>query len=187
MSQRHSGFERKPRDLYETPAWVMDAVVDFIDVSGSIWEPSAGSGKMVSALQRHGFDVYGSDVETGHDFLKAERMPHDRIAAIVTNPPFVHATTFIEHALRLTRPVSGVVAMLLRTDFDHAKTRQHLFGQCDVFQLKLVLTKRIRWFENSTGSPSVNHAWFVWDWKHRGAPALAYAPASTAQTETALG
>jgi hypothetical protein len=44
-------------------------------------------------------------------------------------------------------PSMGKVAMLLRTDFDHAKGRQHLFGQCPIFAKKLVLTRRIVWFE----------------------------------------
>jgi hypothetical protein len=40
----------------------------------------------------------------------------------------------------------------------------------------VVLTKRIKWFEGSKGQPSFNHAWFIWDWKHEGAPTLAYGP-----------
>ena len=102
------------------------------------------------------------------------------VDAIITNPPYDLATEFIEHALRLTEPAAGVVAMLLRTDFDHAKGRAHLFGCCPAFAKKVVLTKRIVWFEPEPGekgkSPSFNHAWFVWDWRHEGAPALAYGP-----------
>ena len=49
------------------------------------------------------------------------------VDAIVTNPPYISATRFIEHALRLMSG-GGKVAMLLRTDFDHAKTRRHLFS-----------------------------------------------------------
>ena len=96
---------------------------------------------------------------------------------IITNPPYTEAVRFIEHALALTKPCDGFVAMLLRTDFDHAATRQHLFAHCPQFARKVVLTKRIRWFGGSTGSPSFNHAWYVWDWRHAGAPTLAYAPA----------
>jgi hypothetical protein len=70
----------------------------------------------------------------------------------------------------------GIVAMLLRTDFDHAKTRQHLFAKHAAFAKKVVLTKRIRWFEDSKGAPSFNHAWFIWDWRHSGPPTLAYGP-----------
>ena len=68
-----------------------------------------------------------------------------------------------------------VVAMLLRTDFDHAATRAHLFGGCPMFAKRIALTKRIRWFEDSTGSPSFNHCWMIWDRQHRGPPTLAYA------------
>jgi hypothetical protein len=28
----------------------------------------------------------------------------------------------------------------------------------------------------TTGSPSFNHAWLIWDWQHDGAPTLAYEP-----------
>src|SRR5215471_2122152 len=48
-----------------------------------------------------------------------------------------------------------IVARLLRTDFDHAARRAHLFADCAMFAKKVVLTKRMRWFEDSNGSPSV--------------------------------
>jgi hypothetical protein len=67
-----------------------------------------------------------------------------------------------------------IVAMLLRTDFDHAASRAHLFASSPVLAKKVVLTKRIRWFEDSTGSPSY-HCWMIWDQEHRGPPTLAYA------------
>jgi len=176
MSQRDSGYERKELDLYETPEWVTDCVVDYIDVHRDIWEPACGGGKMVRALTRHGIHVYGSDIETGEDFLRAICLPDRSTTAIVTNPPYALAREFIEHALKLTKPVSGTVAMLLRTDFDHAKSRQHLFGKCDQFWMKVVLTKRIKWFEDSKGQPSFNHAWFIWQWSGKEEPRLAYAP-----------
>jgi hypothetical protein len=37
--------------------------------------------------------------------------------------------------------------MLLRTDYDHAVTRRHLFSDCHAFAKKIVLTKRIVWFD----------------------------------------
>jgi hypothetical protein len=177
MSQRDSGYERKERDLYETPAWVTDAVVGYIDTKRVIWEPASGGGKMVAALERHGFDVYASDIESGEDFLSSDTCFTPSPQAIVTNPPYALAREFIEHALTLMKPHTGMVAMLLRTDFDHAKTRRHLFGDCPQFWTKLVLTKRIKWFEDSKGQPSFNHAWFIWDWqKYSGPPTLAYGP-----------
>jgi hypothetical protein len=175
MSQRDSGYERKERDLYETPEWVTDALVPHIKGRiTSIWEPAAGSGKMVRALKNAGFWVTESDVQTGFDFLDETQWKIPS-GDIVTNPPYALATEFIERALKLRKPI-GVVAMLLRTDFDHAKTRANLFAKCPAFSKKIVLTRRIQWFEDSKGSPSFNHAWFIWDWQHKGAPILAYGP-----------
>lgn len=174
MSQRDSGYARKERDLYETPEWVALALARHLPTTDCVvWEPAAGGGKMVAALLKIGFDVSGSDIETGCDFLTSTA-PRP-IRAIITNPPYEMATEFIQRALGGV-PGNGFVAMLLRTDFDHAKTRQHLFGGHRAFAKKLVLTKRIKWFEDSKGQPSFNHAWFIWDWKHSGPPTLAYGP-----------
>lgn len=168
MSQRDSGYERKERDLYETPAWVTEALLPHIPPpTVCIWEPACGSGKMVRVLRDAGHSVKATDISDGLDFL-LQNEPH--IDWIITNPPYEQAREFIEHALTL----ADKVAMLLRTDFDHAKTRQHLFGKCPSFAKKLVLTKRIKWFEDSTGQPSFNHAWFVWDHLHVGPPVLVY-------------
>ena len=175
MSQRDSGYERKDRDLYETPEWVTDALIPHLPRHPQqVWEPACGSGKMCQALSRTGAYVIGSDISINNDFL-AGGLPAGEWDAIITNPPYELATEFISHAVDLMR-AKGFVAMLLRTDFDHAKTRQRLFGGCKQFAKKVVLTKRIQWFEDSKGSPSFNHAWFIWDWKHTGPPTLAYGP-----------
>lgn len=176
MSQRDSGYERKERDLYETPEWVTRVLLPHLRPLGCIWEPAAGSGKMVRVLEGiKGTVVCHSDIETGTDFFQ-ERFPMGGADGIVTNPPYEVATEFVTRSLALMQNAQGVVALLLRTDFDHAKTRQFLFGTCRPFSKKLVLTKRIKWFEESKGQPSFNHAWFIWDWKHEGPPTLAYGP-----------
>ena len=170
MSQRNSGYERKERDCYETPAWVTEALLPHLPESvKDIWEPACGSGKMVAVLKGAGFKVRATDIDSGTDFLEQRGCFID---AIVTNPPYALAQEFIEHALSM----GDHVAMLLRTDYDHAKTRQYLFGKS--FAKKLVLTKRIKWFEDSKGQPSFNHAWFIWDHAHNGPPILAYGPQS---------
>jgi hypothetical protein len=175
MSQRDSGYERKERDLYETPAWVTEALRPHLTDIKSIWEPASGNGAMVRVFEGWGLpSIDYTDIETGFDFLQQPARP---IEAIVTNPPYVLAREFIEHALKLmTWDGTRLAAMLLRTDFDHAKTRQHLFSGCPAFAKKLVLTKRIKWFAESKGQPSFNHAWYVWDLRHKGAPTLAYGP-----------
>lgn len=164
-----SGYKREPRDLYQTPAWVTDTLVPHIPTRvRSIWEPAAGDGLMVAALKRAGYSVRATDISQGADFLRIHELSCD---AIITNPPYAQAEEFIMHALSL----NAFVAMLLRTDFDHAATRQHLFARNKSFAKKLVLTKRITWFERPGAAPSYNHAWFMWDRTHTGLPTLAYA------------
>lgn len=178
MSQRDSGYRRKELDAYETPEWVTKALLPHLPRQKpiDIWEPACGSGKMAWALGAFG-NVIGTDIDRGQDFLFSIQSPWHPVKfdAIITNPPYVLADKFIEHALKEMKP-DGLVAMLLRTDFDHAKGRRPIFADHPAFAKKIVLTKRIQWFEDSKGSPSFNHAWFVWDWRHRGAPTLAYGP-----------
>lgn len=172
MSQRDSGYARVAFDQYETPEWATRALLPHLPSRlRLVWEPACGSGKMVRALRGRSFDVVASDIQTGSDFFAMGFIPAE---AIVTNPPYSLATAFIEEALRRMRPENGLVAMLLRTDFDHAKSRRHLFADHPAFMKKVVLTKRIQWFEDSKSSPSFNHAWFIWSWTNQGAPELAY-------------
>src|SRR5262249_23222988 len=132
-----------------------------------IHEPSCGAGMIMDVLRRS-FRVTGGDIRDGYDFLTDDNH-HE---AIVGNAPFSALQRHIEHALEH----AGFVAMLTRIDFDSAASRRHLFGDNPTFAKKLVLTKRIRWIEGSTGSPSYNHCWMLFDREHQGAPTLAYAP-----------
>jgi len=184
MSQRDSTYERKPRDFYATPAWVTAAALPHLPLrleleAGAIWEPACGNGDMVRVLEQAGFTVVASDITDGDDFLFMMGIIPP-VKAIITNPPYNLAHEFCEHALRLTKRTHGVVAMLLGSDFDYAKSRASLFRDCPQFAKKIALTKRIVWFVEDNGkpkaSPSENHAWYVWDWKHEGPPTIGYAP-----------
>ena len=193
MVQRKSEYERRENDLYETPDWVTNAVMKHLYVDlwnrgksfPNIWEPAAGNMKMVRAIQGWGAcHVLASDIDSrGHsdinlfDFLQSSY--YDDLHAIITNPPFGKlGQKFVEHALYCTKFNQGLVAMLLPIDFDSAKTRRHLFADCPAWCKKIVLTKRIVWFEPPPGekgkSPASNHAWYIWDWRHEGPPTIAY-------------
>ena len=195
MSQRKSGYDRKEHDLYETPEWVTSCLMPYIVplILGNdkwedfiLWEPACGSGKMVRALNAEldwrgiSIDVWGSDIEPGEDYQTADFLSEtpkcqvDRVLGIITNSPYKHAQAFIERALKRAETNKGFVAMLLRVDFDSAKTRSHLFAECPAWSKKIVLTNRIVWFEGGS-SPSFNHCWYVWDWQHEGPATIHYA------------
>jgi hypothetical protein len=170
MSQRNSGYDRKPHDLYETPEWVTRAVLPYIGDPTTVWEPACGNGKITNILKEH-HHVSETDITRGQNFFD---YIEGSANVILTNPPYNLATEFAEHALNLMKPNEGKVIFLLRTDFDHAKSRKHLFANNPAFTKKLILTKRIVWFENEgkKAQPSFNHAWFIWDWKNKEAPTL---------------
>jgi hypothetical protein len=79
------------------PGWVTLALIPHLpEFIGEIWEPARG-GQMVAALWQAGFDVVGSDITQGVDFLgQALEMG---VSAIIINPPHALAQKFIERAL----------------------------------------------------------------------------------------
>src|SRR6516164_2616758 len=135
MSQRQSGYPRQPNETYETPSWVVQVVAQYLRKHClHIWAPAdEESSRLVLALRAEGFTV----TATADDFLVRTCLPHSRIDAVTTNPPFGQggrlACQFIAHALELV----PIVAMLLRIDFDSGKTRTNLFRDCPAFAHKI--------------------------------------------------
>ena len=171
----------------------------------SILEPACGDGRMAEALKAAGTKVYCTDIEDrGYaglngliDFTLSTPLEFqwdaisigalDGFDGVVTNPPFGPrgklAEAFIEAGLR--RLGNGFLALLLRADFDSAKTRAHLFGHCPQFTGKIVLTRRVNWFDHPgkpNRQPKENSAWFLWGnagLQDRRIPVIRYAPEQT--------
>lgn len=197
MSRKDSGYERKERDHYPTPAWVIDALAEVVPLkSKRIWEPACGTGEMAEAIEAHGATVTASDIHAyGYrftaglfDFMEVGSCPWlVHYDGIITNPPYGArcgtAEQFIEAGLRRIQDY-GFLALLLPVDFDSAKTRARFFRDCPAFAGRIVLTRRIKWFDQPTADgksqgPSENHAWFLWQntWiRDRVPPRVWYAP-----------
>jgi hypothetical protein len=178
MSQRDSGYARKERDEYNTPEWVIEALLPHIPLQGAkILEPACGEGNIVRVLADAGYHIHASDLIDGENFLDSDT--NHGAHGIITNPPYTDVDEFVQHAIKLMMPVSGFVCMLLSQDWSCAKSRRHLFADCPIFAKKIELTRRIVWFERSDGkraAPSENHAWYIWDWRLGSPPTMAWAP-----------
>ncbi len=109
------------------------------------------------------------------DFLTAPIPPE--VKHVVTNPPHRLAQEFIERGLEVIAETGGKAAFLLRHEYDCAARRVDLFEH-PAFARRLILTKRPRWIEGSTGSPRHNFAWFVWDAAHEGKATISHLKAS---------
>ena len=167
-------YERVVCEAYFTPAWCVEVLLRHFSFQ-SVWEPAAGNGAIVRVLRSHDVQCAMSDKTPASpkipecDFFTRDAMP-ETMSDIITNPPYNKADEFIEHALNLTRATNGKVSMLLRNEFDSAAKRVRFFADQPAFSNKLCLTKRPRWFKNSTMSPRHNFAWFSWDWDRPSDP-----------------
>jgi hypothetical protein len=189
MARRNSEYTLVDLSRYETPDWVVDAVLPFLGRGTlRIWEPACGSGQMARRLhETHaivasdislpthaGTDPGESlgiwDIFEGDFFDPTVCEVANGGDAIVTNPPYGRvAPKFVRRAIELMRPNAGLVAMLLPISWDEAPGRKDLFGNCEIFSKRIVLTRRIVFIKrDGKEAPSEHHAWFIWDWLHVG-------------------
>lgn len=156
---------RRDLDFYPTPAECTLALIPYIpDFVKTIWEPACGDGAMVKVFTQKGYIVHGTDIRDdssiwgkgGIDFLN--HILNTRADAIITNPPFNVSEDFIRHALAN----SNCVAMLLKSQYWHAKTRYRLFTEHTPAYI-LPLTWRPNFFgAEARGSSMLDMQWTVW-------------------------
>jgi len=157
--------KRRELDFYPTPPDVTHALMRFLDFRPiKIWEPACGDGAMGDVLKMYAHDVICTDLrvtgygEGGIDFL-TERRDCD---AIITNPPFNLSEDFIRHALTQ----AGTVAMVLKSQYWHAKKRSALFQEFPPAYV-LPLTWRPDFLFNTRQpgdkvGPTMEVHWTVW-------------------------
>jgi Methyltransferase small domain len=146
MSSTNRGAERAPGDFYETPAWLVDAVMPLLPLGGHILDAGAGSGSIVRGLIRAGVPaqrITAVELDSAlaaecrrtvpegvqvyeQDFLRAEIVgSRPRYDLVIQNPPYETETAtayeFVRRSLALTdthdAKTSGTVAALLRLNW----------------------------------------------------------------------
>ena len=131
--------------------------------SPQVWECACGGGHLSKVLERHGYNVWSTDLVDRGD--------------IITNPPYKLATEFVRHALE-TVTDGHRVAMFLRLQFLEGVARYELFQKYPP-KAVYVATKRIncrkngdfqKWNHDTAGA--LAHAWFIWEKDFHGEPVL---------------
>ena len=162
MSAINRGTVREQRDFYETPDWLIKAIIPHLQQyqPRRILEPAAGQGAIVRVLEQAFPEavIEQGDISTGQDFLAHEYAgPYD---LIITNPPYLLALEFIRRALALRVP-HGAVVMLLRVNFVGGQKRAPWMR---AHTPSLYVTPRRPDFTGN-GGDATEYAWFVWDGK----------------------
>lgn len=146
-----------PRDRCYTPAYALDPLLPYLP-QGTIWEPAAGEGHLVRALNAQGRTVHASEIVRGENFFEFKSPPAGAVAQ-VTNPPFSSKYHWIEHSYALGLPW----ALLLPLETLGAWSAQKWFRQYGVEVL--LLNKRVNYYmpikgiEGTANFPSV---WLCW-------------------------
>lgn len=155
----NTAYKRAESDFYPTPADVTLALLDFLCIpkGTKIWEPAAGAGDMVRAIESRGYDVIGTDIQTGTDFLQTE-LP-ESAGMIITNPPFSASEAFILRALELGVPF----AFLLKSQYWHASRRLAIFREAPpTYVLPLTWRPDFLFKQRGKGSPLMDVMWCAW-------------------------
>lgn len=162
-------WSRKPADFYPTPYEATIALnkVDMPPPGSIIGEPACGDGAMSRVLSALGYEVVSADLrrtgygQHGVDFTRLRPRidtQFDEVDAIITNPPFSVAASFIRTAISK----APYVAMLLKSNYWHTKDRLKLYRDHPPSGV-YPLTWRLAFLQDERGkSPLMDCTWFVW-------------------------
>ncbi len=144
-------------DDFQTPPEAIVPLLPYLQSGWRIWECACGKGNLVRAFKDYGFNVIGSDILGGHDFLSETP---DEFDCIITNPPFKYKQQFLERCYVLGKPF----ALLLPLTTLETKKRQELMKR---FGIEIILfDKRIN-FE-TPNKVEKSSAWFATAWFTNG-------------------
>lgn len=170
--------ERVENDFYATPKTAVEAILDEIQLEGSILEPAAGQGHISAVLREkypdseivstdlvHREEKFGISIAGGVDFLH-----HNygrKFDNVITNPPFKLAKEFIERALEVA---NGKVIMFAKIQLLEGQERREMFENTPL-KYVYVFSKRVNPMRNGEeldekGKPwssTMCFAWFVFE------------------------
>jgi hypothetical protein len=144
-------------DACQTPPYALDPLLPYLNKFKTIWEPAAGEGYLVRALEDHKFNVVASDILKRKNFFDYE--PASPWDCIITNPPFSVKFKWLARCYQLGRPF----ALLMPVETLGARTAHKLFKHHGV-QI-ILLDRRVNFkmpFKGWDSSAQFPTAWFSW-------------------------
>lgn len=139
MGKPKTNYSPGPQDCMQTPPHAIEPLLKYIDAyidvkrePGThgghdmfrpfvIWEPFAGEGLLVNALEDYGFHVFYGDIQTGQDFF--HYTPDKHWDMLISNPPFSLKYAVLERCFSLKKRF----ALLVPYETTYAKEFQRMF------------------------------------------------------------
>lgn len=163
-------WDRHPQDWYIEPNWVSERLFTAERFEGRVWDPAAGSGRILQSAHEAGLEVIGSDVVCrvpgayqAVDFLECTVEAGE--PNIVSNPPFGIAERFVAHALELAE---RRVAMLLPANWVQGDKRSRWLETTPLRRVYFVTPRPSMppgpaiAAGQKPGNGTTDYAWFVW-------------------------
>jgi hypothetical protein len=165
---KRSAFEVDALGRYDTPAVAVVPLTSHLPVGLRYWEPCAGAGALIRALDRWAECVGASDIEPRAERIRempglaltGAMLDAAEAQAIITNPPWPMAGGRGEPALGLLRHFAALrpTWALLAADFAHCAYFAEVEGAC----AKIVSIGRVSWAGNGVGGKD-NAAWYLFE------------------------
>ena len=152
MENNQPPMKQGSPDDFQTPKEAIKCLLPFIRGDWvTIWECACGKGNLVKAFEEENFDVVGTDISEGIDFLKEKR----GCDMIITNPPYSIKEKFIERCFEIGKPF----ALLMPLTTLESEKRGKIFRKN---KIQLIIPNRRFNFETPSGKGS--GSWFATAW-----------------------
>lgn len=173
---------RVAHDYYATAPKSTRAILDVLELNGSMLEPACGEGHISEVLKEYypNNEVVSTDlVNRGYGEGEIDFLEHDydrKFDVVITNPPFKYMREFVEKGLEIS---NDKVIMFGKIQFLEGQRRRE-FLESSPLKYVYVFSERQNPMRN--GSPvdengkkwssTMCFAWYVWEQGYEGDPII---------------
>ena len=192
-------WARDEYDWYVEPHECSRAFFQHEPISGTVWDPACGFGRIVGQASSLNLASVGTDVvrrselcSQVFDFFSPEAMSfsneHEDIN-IVTNPPFGRAEDFVRRALEIVKPGYKVAAVLPIVWLAGFSTKRAWLPRSPLLRVFPISPRpsmppgRAILEGQRPGNGTKDYCWLVWEVGYTGNPEVRFLNTSRAKKE----
>lgn len=160
--------DREEHDYYATEPKAAELLLKLDDFN-DIWECACGGGHLAEVFKKEGklamaTDKYDRGYSSSGELIDFLEYEGEWDGDIITNPPYKHASKFIERGISLLQD-EHKLALFLPTRYLSSKSRRAIFEKYPPYKV-WVASSRLNCAVNGEferfKSSAMDYAWFVW-------------------------